>query len=124
VDWKIEIIKEREIIRVIIEGDFTAADHLRMIEDIVSNKVWRPGMDALFDGRKVQFGENGFDLMWHAGINLAKNNSLIGNGKIAILMKASDFILGREFEMLTDEQVSADIRIFMDEGEAMRWLET
>lgn len=120
--WTTVFKEDRNFIRVDIEGVFDVGDHLRMIQEIVSNKDWKPGMDALFDNRKVHFGENGFDLIWRAGMNHTQYDESIGNGKSAILMKASDFRLGREFEMLLDEKAAVDLRIFMEESEALRWL--
>ncbi len=34
----------------------------------------------------------------------------------------SDYARGRQFELLTDDKVSTDIEIFMDEEKALSWL--
>ena len=122
-NWTIDYIETQAFVKVITEGEFAAVDHLKMTEDIISRDFWEPGMAVLFDHRKLNFGNTGFDAMKQASINHEKNDARIGNGKAAILMKSvSDFGLGRQFEMLTDEKVSANVHVFLDEKQALRWL--
>ena len=41
--WTVELSGADEYAIVTTSGTFTAADHLRMIEDIVNRPGWRPG---------------------------------------------------------------------------------
>jgi hypothetical protein len=94
-----------------------------MIEDLVSRPGWRPGTAALFDCRQVRFGDIGFNEVLEATSIHVSNDALIGNGKSAILMKSSaDYGVGRQFQNVTGGRVSAQIRIFLDEAEALAWL--
>lgn len=122
-NWKVENIENPHYVRVITQGDFTVGDQLKMIEDIVSRDFWRPGTDVLFDHRKLDFGVTDINLIREASGNHIKNDDKIGDGKAAILMKSlPDFARGRQFELLTEAKVSAKMRIFKDEDEALSWL--
>ena len=108
---------------VTTSGTFSVADHLRMIEDIVSRPGWRPGTDVLFDHRALSFGDADLRAMYQAGDNHLLHDDRIGDGKAAILMRSlSDFGRGRQFEMLMDDRISASLCIFMDPAEALEWL--
>ena len=122
-NWTVEKLENPQYVRVITDGEFSARDQLKMIEDITSRDFWRPGMDVLFDHRHLDFGSTDINLMRQAGNNHVQYNDKIGNGKAAILMKSlPDFARGRQFELLTESKVSAKLRIFKDEKEAVEWL--
>jgi hypothetical protein len=108
---------------VTTSGTLNAADHLRMIEDIVTRPGWRSGMDVLFDNRGLSFGEADLRAMYEAGANHLRNDARIGDGKAAILVSSvSDYGRGRQFELMTEGRVSANLCVFMDENEAVGWL--
>lgn len=122
-NWTIEYIEKLNFVKIATEDDFTVSDHLAMIEDIISQKFWKPGMDAFFDNRKLEFNETTIDLMKKVSENHKRYEAQIGNGKAAILMKSlTDYARGRQFELLTSHQVSAKLNIFMDEDKALKWL--
>lgn len=122
-NWTIEYIKNRNFVKIITEGDFTISDHVAMIEDIVSQKFWKPGMDAFFDHRKLEFNETNIEFMKKVSENHRRYEKQIGNGKAVILMKSlEDYLRGRQFELLTSHHASAKVNIFMDEDKALKWL--
>lgn len=122
-NWTIEYIEKLNFVKIATEDDFTVSDHLAMIEDIISQKFWKPGMDTFFDNRKLEFNETTIDLMKKVSENHKTYEAQIGNGKAAILMKSlTDYARGRQFELLTSHQVSAKVNIFMDEDKALKWL--
>jgi len=121
--WNVELPAGGGYAVLTTSGTFNVADHLRMIEDIVSRPGWRPGLDVLFDHRGLEFGDAGFQAMQQAGGNHVGHDARIGNGKAAILMRGpSDFGRGRQFELMTAGRVSASLCIFLDEAEARDWL--
>ncbi|MET0752843.1 MAG: hypothetical protein ABWZ66_05700 [Pyrinomonadaceae bacterium] len=122
-NWTVENIENQPYIKVVTGGDFSIDEQLKMIEDITSRDFWRPGTDVLFDHRKLDFGVTDINLIRKASDNHIRNDAKIGNGKAAILMKSlPDFARGRQFELLTESKVSAKLRIFKDEDEAIKWL--
>lgn len=122
-EWTVEHRAAQDYVVVTTRGEFAVDDHLRMTEDIVSRDFWRPGMAVLFDHRELDFGASGFSAMRSAGENHTAHDARIGDGKAAVLMRTqADYGRGRQFEMLTEGQVEARLRIFLDEDEALGWL--
>lgn len=121
--WTVELPDDHGMAVVTTRGTFNVADHRRMIEDIVSRPGWRPGTDVLFDHRQLSFGDADLKAMYLAGGNHLAYDDRIGSGRAAILMGSlSDYGRGRQFEMLTDERISARLCIFLDPAEALDWL--
>lgn len=121
--WTVELPGAGGYAVVTTSGVFDVADHMRMIEDIITRPGWRPGTDVLFDHRALDFGEAGLRTMYQAGDNHLRNDERIGDGRAAILARSpSDFGRGRQFELLTEGRVSATLRVFLDEAQARGWL--
>ena len=94
-----------------------------MIQEVVSQKFWKPGTNLLIDDRKVEFSGTDVDLIRKVSENFRSFGKEIGDGKVAILMDSlTDYARGRQFELLTDYKMSAEIRAFMDEEKALDWL--
>lgn len=122
-NWTIEYIESLDIVKVITDGNFEIEDHLKMIQDIISRDFWKPGKDIFFDHRKLNFRNTTIPLMKKISENHKIYEQQIGDGKAAILMKSlADFARGRQFELLTEHNVSAKISIFMDEAKTLQWL--
>jgi hypothetical protein len=122
-EWTVEHRTAQDYVVVTTHGSFSADDHLRMTQDIVERDWWRPGLAVLFDHRELDFGASGLATMRRAGDNHTANDARIGDGKAAVLMKTvADYGRGRQFELLTEGQVGARMRIFLDEEEALAWL--
>lgn len=123
-DWSIEVSGDKNYVKVVLEGAFNTSDHLRMIEDTLSHKYWKSGMNVLIDSRNVSYLNSGIDVMRQASDNMARFDEQIGSGKAAILMGTTfNFGKGRQFEILADEKASAYIRVFLDESHALDWLD-
>jgi hypothetical protein len=121
--WTVELPGSDGHAVVTTSGTFNVADHLRMIEDIVSRPEWRPGTDVLFDHRGLSFDEVDLRAMYQAGTNHLSNDARIGSGKAAVLMRSlSDYGRARQFELLTADRASATLRVFLEEPEALDWL--
>jgi len=121
--WTVELPGADEYAIVTTSGTFSAADHLRMVEDIVSRPGWRPGTDVLFDHRGLSFDDADLRAMYEARGNHLANDARIGGGKAAVLVRSvSDYGRGRQFELLTADRISATLRVFIDPAEALDWL--
>lgn len=122
-NWEVEFREEHNFVKVATSGKFTLEDHLSMIEDIVSRGFWKPGMDVFFDNRQLHFVNTDIETMRNASGNHQRNNKRIGDGKTAILMKSlTDFGRGRQFELLSTGKISAKLKIFLEEENALEWL--
>lgn len=121
--WTFEYIENKEYIKIVSEGIFSGEEAIRQIEELLVHPNWRKGMPILVDNRKVDYGVSGTNAMKKASEFHIENDERIGSGKAALLMKSvTDFGLGRQYELLTDEEISANVHIFLDEKQALRWL--
>lgn len=124
-NWTIQYLEEPYYARVNIEGKFNADDHLRNIEELALQEHWKPDLNILFDCRNADFGNSNYENIEDLAANFIKNDLFIGCGKVCLLMRSVvDFGKGRQFEMLTDEQICANVCIFLNEPQALRWLNT
>jgi len=122
-EWTVQFYAGSGVAEVRTRGTFNLADYGRMIQDITSQPFWKPGLDALFDHRALDFGATGFEIMWSASSKHAANDAAIGRGRAAVLMKnMADYGLGRMFENLAGDTISAQLSIFTDEDQAREWL--
>ena len=122
-EWTVDFGRAEEYVVVTTRGVFSPDGHRRMTEDIISRDEWRPGTAVLFDHRQLDFGASGFAIMQRAGENHREHDDRIGNGKAAVLVKTpADYGRGRQFQLLTEGRVGARLQIFLNEGEARRWL--
>ena len=122
-EWDVVFDESRGAAIVSTRGVFNATDHARMVADVVSRAQWYPGHSVLFDHRELDFGMAGFATMSAARDNHIAQEARIGAARTAILMKSvADFGSGRQFQLLVDGAVSADVRVFVDEKAAWDWL--
>jgi hypothetical protein len=124
-NWMIQHLKDPSYVKIIVEGKFDVSVHLRNIEEITLQEEWSPGLNLLFDCTMADFDGTRFQDVQQLANNFVKNDLFVGCGKVAILMQGvTDFGKGRQFEMMTGEQICADIHIFLNENQALRWLKT
>lgn len=122
-NWTIEKSETESFARVALEGVFDANEHFKMLEDLLGREFWKPGTPVLFDFRGVEFVGTDIEDVREASLNRRRNDARIGDGKSAYLMKSlTDFARGRQFQLLTEDKVASELRIFMIDDEALRWL--
>jgi hypothetical protein len=118
-----EYIKDKHYVLIVAEGNFTAEEQLQMMDDISGRKYWKPGLNLLCDFRKLEFDINSLATIREVSANRRKKENEIGNGKSALVMSSlADYGRGRQYQLLTESKVSAKIRVFTDEKEALDWL--
>jgi hypothetical protein len=122
-DWSIELVKDKNYVKATVMGIFNTSDHLLLIEDIVSQKYWKSGMNLLADIRLVDQSKATLDGMRQAASNMSRFESQIGSGKAAVLVATIfEFGKGRQFELLAEGKSPANIKIFLDESQAVQWV--
>lgn len=122
-EWTVTLELAPRFVRVVTRGEFSVADHLRMIEAILSQPYWEPGMPALFDHRLLDMAGATFGVMQEASRNHLRHDDRIGAGRAAVIMGSrADFGSARQFEMLVEGQTAANLRVFLDPAAAIAWL--
>jgi len=86
------------LVRVVIEGNFNTFDHLKMLEEFISQEFWQPGIPILSDDKRLSFEGVNIDVIRQASLNHQKYEPQIGDGKVSIVMNSiTDFARGRPF---------------------------
>ncbi|MGC2238851.1 MAG: hypothetical protein WA584_22035 [Pyrinomonadaceae bacterium] len=123
-NWTIGKVEKKLFVRITLEGDFDIKDFFEIFGSLFALEYWQMGMHLLFDDSRLNLSEINYEMIRHASDCYSHHYSNIGDGKIAMLMKSvPDFGRGRQFQLLTEMQVPANINIFTDEAEAVIWLE-
>lgn len=121
-EWSVELAPEGYV-RVRTRGEFTVADHGRMVEDVLSRPFWRPGLGALFDHRAADLSRVDYALMRGASQNHKRNAERIGDGKAAVVVATTtDYGSIRQFQNLLGPESATRFAIFRDVEEAEEWL--
>jgi len=122
-EWAVVFDEARGAAIVTTRGAFDVADHARMVEDILASPRWRPGHPILFDHRALDFAGAGYEEMTAARDTHRSHDARIGAARTAILVRTgADFGRGRQFELVAEASVSAELAVFVDEEAAWRWL--
>lgn len=122
-DWSAEYIKDGNYVRIVNAGDFCVEDQLRMMNEVINSDFWKPGMNVLYDCRECNFDANSLELIKKVSVNRQKLDAQVGGGKSALLMKSiTDHARGRQYQLLTEPNVTATYQVFTDEDAALRWL--
>ena len=108
-----------EFLRVINTGTVESGDFARMWNAILGLDYWQPGINVLFDNRKLKVTGNGYELTSEAARFFISKINEIGSGKIAILMgRAENLQFGQQFNYeigRTDQRV----QYFFNESDAV-----
>jgi hypothetical protein len=122
-EWVIEYIEAQNYLKVTGSGLFSINQHFQVFDDIIKQEYWKPGMPLLFDNRRMDFTGIDFKVVSQASSNYERMSDRIGCTKGAMLMKSiSDFGIGRQFEIISNNKGPGEIRVFLDEKEALLWL--
>lgn len=123
-EWIIDFHPQQEYFEVVVTGEFDVDEHVRMVEEVLSHADWAPGRSVLFDRRRNDFNKAAYEEMRRSASVHGERDEAIGPGRAAIVMTpGAAYGLGRQFELLSESNVSATIRIFTDIDEARAWLE-
>jgi hypothetical protein len=121
-EWTVVFDDSTGVAVVTTSGLFNVLDHAGMVADVVNRERWRPGHPVLFDHRELDFGPAGYEQLRAARDNHLAHEARIGAARSAILMKSTaDFGRGRQFQLIVQDSVSADLAVFTDEKAAWRW---
>jgi hypothetical protein len=122
-NWSATYIQDKHYVEIVFEGNFTAEGLIQMMDDVAAREYWKPGMNVLSDLRKVEFDLDSLAAIRKASEGRLKKEKQIGNGKSALLMNTlADYGRGRQYQLLIESKISASLRVFTDEKEAIDWL--
>lgn len=122
-NWKIEYDEREKYVRITSSGVYDSEEHMQLMKEFLSADFWKPGTPVLIDDRRLDLSEVDLEDLKKISHDMLVNNERIGNSKIAFLVSdKEDYNLVRQFELITEEDVSAWMHVFMNENQALRWL--
>lgn len=109
--------------RVTIKGVYHPDPHLQMMREIFASSHWKPNLSILLDVRKLDYSRTNLVELEKSSNDMLVYNQIIGSAKIAFLTNSIENLnIIRQFELTTEEDVSAWMQVFLDENQAIRWL--
>lgn len=121
--WKIESVEERNFIRVKLSEEFSVSDISQTLQDLFSSKYWKSGTPVLFDDTNLDLSNTNLETIRRGSEIYVEYAPHYGDSKIAVLAgSVTDFARGRQFELLAGNKIHMNIRIFMEEEQAVNWL--
>jgi hypothetical protein len=115
--------KDRSIVEIRAFGQATAAGFAELNINLVEHRDWTPGMNVLGDFRKLDLSDLTIDDAQESSNFAQTLSERFGSGKIACVMKKDiDYGIARMWEMLTQNGVSVEIRVFRSISAARTWL--
>ncbi len=122
-DWKISRHADDGYFVVTSGGNYDSGDHQKMVAEILSHADWKPDTNTLFDSRELSFSGSEFADIFAASTTHQANDRQIGTGKIAmVVVRLSDQGVTRQFQLISEDAVSAELKIFEDIDLARVWL--
>lgn len=121
--WNFEYVSDERYLRITTEGVYNPDEHRQMLKEVLELPDWKPGLPIFLDNRKLSYAEADTKDLKESGEDMLRSDTLIGDSKIAFLAGSrSDFEVIRRFELITEEDLSAWMQVFLDENEALRWI--
>jgi hypothetical protein len=122
-NWEIKHIVADNYVKVTCDGIFSIESHPECFRKLFTSAFWKPGTNLLFDNRNFDFGQMNIDKLRMGSNYYQKVSDHLGKGKVALLMNTPlGYGIGRQFQLLSEEKVQTEIRVFKDEQEAIGWL--
>ena len=105
-----ENVEENNFIKVNLEGDFSPSELPQTLRELFSRQDWKPGNPVLFDDRKPNLANTNLDEIRKGSQLCFEYAEYFGDSKIGVLVGSlTDFAGGRQFELLTENKVEANI---------------
>jgi hypothetical protein len=115
--------EDHSIVEIRAFGQATAAGFAEMNIELVEHRGWTPGMNVLCDFRELDLSGLSVNNTHESSYFVRSLSERLGSGKIACITKKDvDYGIARMWEMLTQNGVSVEIRVFRSISEARTWL--
>ena len=121
-DWEI-VFRDNGILEINCNGKFSNDDYLKMMEQVLRDSNWKPGMGIVADFREVAFEDMYFnDVFISVGMHTLYNE-LIGEGRIAAIHSSEEgFRLGKLYEAMSNLTLRSRISAFKNYDDAVDWI--
>jgi hypothetical protein len=122
-EWKLKF-RNDEILEIKSSGTFSVDDFGKLVEEVVSDSRWKPGMNTISDLREVDVKDISKDDIHSVEIVHKQFNDELGNGKIAAILDTDiGFGLGRTYEAISNKNIKSSLMIFRNYEDGMEWIQ-
>ena len=110
-------------VHIISSGEASVRGFERLITAMLASPAWQPGLKQLVDHRNLRIGNFSRNDI-EAIVEFVKSRrEKIGNGRCAFVVGDTlGFGLVRMYDLMGDELIHPELRIFYSEEEAVQWL--
>ena len=121
-EWKFNF-GDDGVIETKVKGVFSLNDLKSLIQQMVSDNNWKPGLNRLFDCRDMDAKALDINTMFNIGKIQQEYKEKIGRGKLAILVKnAGDYGAGISYKDIVNDKAGSKVLVFLNYDKALEWL--
>jgi hypothetical protein len=122
-NWTIEVIYEPASVYIDASGHAEVKECRRMLDELLSSELWKPGTPLLIDCRKVSVRELHYEEIDLSGMIIQSREAELGHTRMAIVASPGlGYGIGRQFKIMTEAKTNLSVEIFEDEQSAKNWL--
>ena len=122
-DWNLNFWND-EILEMKTYGIFAFDDLARMIEQIIIDPKWKPGMNIIADFREVDVRGVSVKEIYEAKDLHTQYNDLAGEGKIATILGSNlAYGFSRMYQAIAGTDVKSRIMTFRDYENGVDWIQ-
>lgn len=122
--WTFDFL-DNGILEINVKGVFTIDDFRELIQQMISDNRWKPGLNKLFNGKDLDIKILNTNTLYNIGKIQQEFSEEIGGGKLAILVQdAMDYGTGVSYKNIVDKSVESRVMIFLNYDKAIEWLKT
>lgn len=122
-DWNLNF-RDDEILEMKTYGIFAFDDLTRMIEQVIVDPKWKPGMNAIADFREVDVrGVNVYEIYEAKNLHI-QYNDIAGEGKIAMILGSNlAYGFSRIYQSIAGKDVKSRIMTFREYENGIDWIQ-
>lgn len=122
-EWKLNF-RNDGILEIKSNGTSSIGDFKKLVEEVISDTRWNPGMNTISDLRDVDVKVVKQDDIYSVENIHKQYNNELGNGKIAAILDTDiGFGLGRTYEAISSRNIKSSIMIFRNYEDGMEWIQ-
>ena len=123
--YEIRFAKARPLVEVRLYGRADIAAFAELDMELVDHPDWTPGTDMLFDFRQLDMSHLQMSDVRESSLFVRTLSERFGKGRLACVMGTTvDYGLARAWELMTENDVSLQIKIFRSADEAWAWVDS
>ena len=122
-DWELNF-REDEILEMKTSGIFSFDDLTKMVEQVMDDPKWKPGMNVIADFRDVDVKGVNVNEIYRAKNLHVQYNDMAGEGKIATILSSNlAYGFSRVYQSISNSHVKSRIMSFRDYENGIDWIQ-